>query len=199
MKNKNDLIAALIVLFIIGLFSYSYLMASKETNSDANKFSKEYNISSDNSFVYKTDKEIINILKHGTGVIYLGFPECPWCQEYVKHLDEVARSDKVEKIYYLNILDIRKNNTKEYQEIVSILNDYLDYDEEGNKRIYVPCTVAVLDGNIVGYDATTSNDTKGYDTPSEYFENEDLQGFKDKLHNMFLETDKKVCTTDCNK
>ena len=143
MKYKNDIIAVIIVLGFLGLISFYYLNLTKVT--DASKFKEEYSrVSEDNVFVYRTDKEIIDILKHGTGIVYLGFPECPWCQAYVSYLDEVAKETKIEKIYYLNILEIRKNNTKEYQEIVSLLDNYLSYDEEGKKRIYVPAVFAAL-------------------------------------------------------
>ena len=198
MKYKNDIIAVIIVLGFLGLISFYYLNLTKVT--DASKFKEEYSrVSEDNVFVYQTDKEIIDILKHGTGIVYLGFPECPWCQAYVSYLDEVAKETKIEKIYYLNILEIRKNNTKEYQEIVSLLDNYLSYDEEGKKRIYVPAIVAVKEGEIIGFDDETSHDTKGYETPEEYWKNEDLDGLKAKLEKMFSETVKNVCTTDCNK
>ena len=198
MKYKNDIIAVIIVLGFLGLISFYYLNLTKVT--DASKFKEEYsNVSEDNVFVYRTDKEIIDILKHGTGIVYLGFPECPWCQAYVSYLDEVVKETKIEKIYYLNILEIRKNNTREYQEIVSLLDNYLSYDEEGKKRIYVPAIVAVKEGEIIGFDDETSHDTKGYETPEEYWKNEDLDGLKAKLEKMFSETVKNVCTTDCNK
>ena len=198
MKYKNDIIAVIIVLGFLGLISFYYLNLTKVT--DASKFKEEYSrVSEDNVFVYRTDKEIIEILKHGTGIVYLGFPECPWCQAYVSYLDEVAKETKIEKIYYLNILEIRKNNTREYQEIVSLLDNYLSYDEEGKKRIYVPAVVAVKEGEIIGFDDETSHDTKGYETPEEYWKNEDLDGLKAKLEKMFSETVKNVCTTDCNK
>lgn len=198
MKYKNDIIAVIIVLGFLGLISFYYLNLTKVT--DASKFKEEYsNVSEDNVFVYRTEKEIIEILKHGTGIVYLGFPECPWCQAYVSYLDEVAKETKIEKIYYLNILEIRKNNTKEYQEIVSLLDNYLSYDEEGKKRIYVPAIVAVKEGEIIGFDDETSHDTKGYETPEEYWENENLDGLKTKLKDMFNKTNTNVCTTDCNK
>ena len=198
MKYKNDIIAVIIVLGFLGLISFYYLNLTKVT--DASKFKEEYSrVSEDNVFVYRTDKEIIDILKHGTGIVYLGFPECPWCQAYVSYLDEVAKETKIEKIYYLNILEIRKNNTREYQEIVSLLDNYLSYDEEGKKRIYVPAIVAVKEGEIIGFDDETSHDTKGYETLEEYWEKEDLAGLKKKLKEMFNKTNTNVCTTDCNK
>ena len=189
-----------ILLPVIFLLTIFLTACGKETISDSKKFTEEYTkVPEYNVFVYRDSSEIIKILEHGTGVVYLGFPECPWCQAYVSYLDEVAKETKIEKIYYLNILEIRKNNTREYQEIVSLLDNYLSYDEEGKKRIYVPAIVAVKEGEIIGFDDETSHDTKGYETPEEYWKNEDLDGLKAKLEKMFSETVKNVCTTDCNK
>ena len=71
MKYKNDIIAVVIVLGFLGLISFYYLNLAKVT--DASKFKEEYsNVSEDNVFVYRTDKEVIDILKHGTGIVYLG-------------------------------------------------------------------------------------------------------------------------------
>lgn len=195
MKNKKILIVGIILLVI--LFITGFFLLNKE-ESDAIKFSKEYDITEGNVYVYRDIDQIIKILENGTGIVYLGFPECPWCKAYVKYLNEVAIENNLDKIYYFDILEDRKNNTEEYQKIVSILDEYLRYDEEGNKRIYVPSVISVKQGNITGYDDETSYDTKGYDTPEEYWDNEDLDGLKIKLKSMIESTLENTCT-ECNK
>lgn len=166
---------------------------------DSEKFSKEYSsIDKDNIFVYKTNNEIINILKHGKGLVYLGFKECPWCMAYVPMLNDIAKENNIEKIYYLNILNDRKENTKEYLEIVDILKEHLRYDDEGNKRIYVPAVIAINNGNIVGFDDETSYDTLGYDDPKDYWTEERKQNLKEKLVSMISKIEINDCT-ECNK
>ena len=86
-------------------------------------------------------EEIINILEHGTGVVYLGFPECPWCTAYVPYLNEVAKANDVDKVYYYNILNDRKDNTDNYKKMIDIL-------------IIEPCT-----GNTLAKLANGINDT----------------------------------------
>ena len=74
------------------------------TNIDGKKFAEEYtSVTKDNVFVYRSAEEIINILEHGTGVVYLGFPECPWCTAYVPYLNEVAKANDVDKVYYYKV------------------------------------------------------------------------------------------------
>lgn len=167
--------------------------------TDAERFAEEYTeVSEDNVFVYKTIDEIINILENGTGIVYLGFPECPWCQAYIPYLEEVAIENEVEAIYYYNIYEDRKENTDKYKEIVKILSDYLEYDDEGNKRIYVPAVIAVNDGKIVGFDDETSLDTKGLAEPSEYWTDKEVDNLKKNLNKMIEKIEYTMCT-DCNK
>lgn len=187
------------LLFIIPILFVFLLVGCKKEETDAQKFAKEYTtVTEDNYFVYRDIEEIIKILEHGTGVVYLGFPECPWCQAYVKTLNEVADIEGLEKIYYFNILEDRKNNTEKYQEIVNILNDYLQYDNEGNKRVYVPAIISVVEGEIVGFDDETAYDTKGFEKPEEYWTEEEISDLKIKLTDMMDKVLDNKCT-DCNE
>lgn len=202
--NKKKILIIIGAIILLGVILYLAVSTNnkKEQNitNDNERFANEYKtVTKDNVFVYRDINEIINILEKGTGVVYLGFPECPWCKAYVTYLNEVAEEQDVEKIYYYNILEDRKNNTKEYQKIIELLGDYAANDEEGNKRIYVPMVIGVNKGQIVGFDDETAWDTKGYETPEEYWEQEDLQGLKDKLAKMFQDTKSNICTSDCNK
>ncbi len=202
--NKKKILIIIGAIILLGVILYLAVSTNnkKEQNitNDNERFANEYKtVTKDNVFVYRDINEIINILEKGTGVVYLGFPECPWCKAYVTYLNEVAKEQDVEKVYYYNILEDRKNNTKEYQKIIELLGDYAANDEEGNKRIYVPMVIGVNKGQIVGFDDETAWDTKGYETPEDYWSQEDLQGLKDKLAKMFQDTKSNICTSDCNK
>lgn len=202
MKKKLIIIVSAIIIIGGGILLYFVLNNKNNENDNDNiKFAKEYTeVGEDNVFVYKDIDEIINILKYGTGVVYLGFPECPWCQAYVKYLNDAAKEANIEKIYYFNILEERKNNTEKYQEIVSILGDNLQRDEEGNLKVFVPNVSFVVDGKIVGNDYETSLDTKGFEKPSDYWTieyvnrlNNTLTGYMKEVYNALY-----LCT-DCNK
>lgn len=183
----------------ISIGGYGLKNTCETKKSDAQNFSIEYSsVDSNNVFVYRTSSEIINILKNGTGIVYLGFPSCPWCQAYVPYLNEVAKENGLEKIYYFNILEDRKNNTEDYQEMVSILKDYLQYDSEGNKRIYAPSIISVKAGEIVGFDDETGYDTKGESDPSSYWTDKRVKKLKEKLTSMVKEVLTNTCS-DCNK
>jgi len=188
-----------LLLIIPIIFSIILVGCTKEEKTDSTRFAEEYTqVTEYNYYVYRDIEEIIKILEHGTGVVYLGFPECPWCQAYVPFLNEVADIEGLEKIYYFNILEDRKNNTKEYQEIVGILSNYLQYDEEGNKRIYVPAVIFVSDGEIIGFDDETSYDTKGFDNPDDYWTEEEILDLKMRLTENISKIVDNKCT-ECNE
>ncbi len=200
MKKKRIMIlVSVIILFMIGVVSLVlFLKKDKKTASDMEKFSAEYHeVAKNNVFVYRNIDEIINILEKGTGIVYLGFPECKWCQRYTKYLNEVAMDMGISKIYYYNIREDRKLNTENYQKIVSILENYLQNDEEGNKRIYVPSVIALKKGEIVGFDDETAWDTKGFETPDEYWNTDEVNDLKEKLEKMIADTGSNICT-ECN-
>lgn len=197
MKRSTLIISGVVFLALIATIIF-YINSDKQT--DGEKFAIEYTqVSEDNVFVYRDINEIINILKNGTGVVYLGFPECSWCQAYVTYLNEAAKEVGVEKIYYYNILNDRTNNTEEYRQIVSLLKDYLQYDEEGNSRIYVPNVSFVIRGEIIGNDYETSLDTNGIDTPSIYWTEDKVNALKKRLigyMNQVVSVNNSC--TDCN-
>lgn len=199
MKKMHYITIIIAVLILIG--GTIFFITKNNEEKDNIKFSKEYTeVGEDNVFVYRTAEEVIKLMKHGTGVVYLGFPECPWCQAYVKYLNEVAKEVGIDKIYYYNILEDRSNNTKEYQEIVSLLEGNLEYDNEGNSRIYVPNVSFHVGGEIIGNDLETAYDTKGFEKPEEYWTEDEIKDLKDKLTTYMEEVYAKsnMCTT-CNE
>ena len=202
MKKKLLIEISAIIIIGGGILLY-FVLNNKNNENDNVRFAKEYadsQVGEDNVFVYKNIDEIINILKYGTGVVYLGFPECPWCQAYVKYLNETAKDANIEKIYYFNILEDRKNNTEKYQEIVSILGDNLQRDDEGNLKVFVPNVSFVVNGKIIGNDYETSLDTKGFENPSDYWTEEEVSELENTLSGYMKEVYKALYScTDCNK
>lgn len=145
-------------------------------NGKLNDKNKEYvrvDIDEDNHMKYASFNEIVNILESGTGIIYFGFPECPWCRNAVPVLIDAANELGIDEINYFNALDMRdtrtlddegnivveKESTKEYQKLVELMYDELPVYEGLNddtiKRIYFPTVVFVKDGEIVGLHVST--------------------------------------------
>ena len=202
--NKVACIIAIIVLGVAAIVAVAFIMIASTFHTDktytfgmktdAERFAAEYtDVDTDNVFIIKNGKETIDILEHGTGVVFLGFPSCPWCQRYAKYLNEVAKEKGIKKIYYHDTYDDWQNNTDDYQKITSILSDHLQYDNDGKRHLYVPDVVFVKDGVIVGNDYETSKYTAGANTPDEYWTEARVVDLKDRL-GSFMEL---VKTDDC--
>ncbi len=172
-----------------------------EEISDAKKFAEEYKeVGEDNVFVYREVDDIIKIMEHGTGIVYLGYPECPWCQAYVKYLNEVAKEEGVEKIYYCNTKKVKENNMDKYQKLVSLLSGHLQYNDEGNEWIYVPNVSFHINGKIIGNDYESSKDTHNLKDPKEYWTEEEVKDLKARLKGYIEEVDESLnACSDCNK
>ena len=107
--------------------------------SDAAKFKRDYpNVASDNRFVQASPSEIRQIFEQGSGLVFLGFKECPWCQKLAPLIDEAAKAEGLDKVYYMDIRQARANKDETYQALVEKLKENLEKDSEGNPRIFVP-------------------------------------------------------------
>lgn len=139
--------------------------------SDISKFKDEYENSTSSikmdidesvKLTYLNDSEAIDFLENKTGIIYFGFPNCPWCRNIVPVLLSLAKDNNV-TVYYFNPSDLRKNNDENYEIIKNILDEYLEKNENGQKVLYVPDVYFVKDGNIKGhYLGSVSSQTDPY-------------------------------------
>lgn len=138
-----------------------------------NKVVRELSISKYNSIIYTSAKEVEEkISNNETFVIYLGFPECPWCRSVLPILLEVASDLKIDTIYYINIKDMRdsyeivdnklkkmKKGTKDYKILLrlfdNVIDEYTLTNDDGEeidtleKRIYAPSIISVVNGEVV--------------------------------------------------
>ncbi len=159
--NKKKLMVVIDILLgaiLVGIMTFGIYQYLK---SDGEKFKAEYealnnenvniNISKNNPIKYVTLDEVFDIIQNKTGVIYFGFPGCPWCRNMIPVLFEAAKNNNIDTIYYFNPRDIRKSDNEDYNKLKEILNEYLSEDENGQKVLYVPDVYFIKDGKIVGH------------------------------------------------
>lgn len=110
----------------------------------------EVSIPSNNTIQEVADKEIISVLEEKTGIVYFGFPTCPWCRNIIGILTELANEKNI-PIYYFNPQNIRNDDNDTYQKLLKRLDSYLETDDNGKKVLYVPDVYFIKDGKIVGH------------------------------------------------
>ena len=218
--KKILLILCCFVFLLTGCFKENDAIKFKKEyeslNGEVSKSGKKYldvNIEKNNIIKYATIEEINDIIKTGTGVIYFGYPECPWCRNAIPCLLEAASNTALDKIYYLNLYDVRdilsvgedgsivteveakEGYTELLKNLDSILDDYIIKDKDGNevntgeKRLYVPTVVFVLDGEIVDYYMdTVPTQTDPYVPLTEKEKNELINIYKEKIVKVLDDT-----------
>lgn len=180
-------------------------------NGQKNSNDKEYlsmSIDANNPIVYVSNDELMDVLDD-SGIVYFGYPECPWCRNAVPVLLEAAKALQVEKIYYYNAQPYRdtltlnedgkikeeKAKDPEYQKIYDKLYDSLSvYDglnDETIKRLYFPTVFFIKDGEVIGmHESTVDLQTDPYTPMSEEAHQE--------LYDIYAENIKQVQSAVCD-
>lgn len=154
-------------------------------SSDAARFKTAYSrVANDNRFVFASAGEVLEKFESGSGLIFLGFQQCPWCQQLAPIVDEAAKAEGLDKIYYLDIRHARETNDATYKKMVEKLKPHLRTDENGQPRVYVPDVTALKDGRVVGHflQETTADGEKA--TPDTYWTRERRARAVERLRQM---------------
>lgn len=142
---------AFIVLCGWYIWSHSQ-MTEPPRPSDAARFKAAYSrVANDNRFVFASVSEVLEKFESGSGLIFLGFQQCPWCQQLAPIVDAAAKAEGLDKIYYLDIRHARETNDDTYKKLVEKLKPHLRTDQNGQPRVYVPDVTALKEGHVVGH------------------------------------------------
>lgn len=154
--KKKVLIISLIIFGILMLFGfyiyqndnlrfkYEYEMYNYVSFSNGKKISVD--IDRNNNIKYITGKDILNKLDNEEPtIIYFGYPYCPWCRSVISTLVDIVIENKISNFYYV---DVNSVDSSTISKLKIKLDDYLDYNEEGVKTLYVPDIYFIKDGDI---------------------------------------------------
>lgn len=218
MKNINKICAiiiALCIILVVGICVFLIGNHKERIVSDAQKFKDEYellnnyeqddikfsevNIDIDNPIIYKTGKEIVEVLKNEDAVVFFGFASSKGSRLVIETLLEAAKEKNIEKLYYVDIKDMRdeykyngtlvpekiKSSTNAYKDITKLLSKHLEeyyvWGTDGNLydtgvlRLMDPTVVAVSNGKVTGFHAEVSDQHKDFDEPLTAEEKKDLK------------------------
>ena len=132
------------LLVVIGLISMVSGCSVKKTKdlTDVEKFANEYSISKENSFLYATMDDVLELIEHKSGILFLGNSDCEWSTFGVKVLNRVLKENNVDEVYYFNPDGIKDKESADYQKLLEALK----FDDNSS----LPIVYALIDGKIVG-------------------------------------------------
>lgn len=219
-----------IFLFVLLFFSSVHLRVMNpidghvETGSYEKQFKEEYEslngierdgkgyknievtIDENNRVVYASQEGILEILDKGTGIIYFGFPDCPWCRNLVPILIRTAKEEGVKQIYYYNAKEDRdekkladgkieevKKGSDFYLKLLEKLGDkaskYDGLSDDSIKRLYFPTVLFVKGGKIVSmHEGTVPSQLDPLQKLTEKQEKELEEIFIDGINAVYGET-----------
>ena len=184
------IIIGVCAILVIGFCAFLILNKKEVVLSDAQKFKQEFEsynganysggydgelievtIPEDNPFIYKTSKEIVNIMHNEDCFILFGYATEPLMRNSIEVLIEALKERGITKVYYVDIEDIRdeyavswppektKDGSDAYYDILAFFSDNLEryyvLDEAGNRydtgvnRLYSPTFAAIKDNDVI--------------------------------------------------
>lgn len=173
-------VAIAIIAGIIVLSKNDVSPQGKSENTNQVALYEEYpDLPKNNNFTRQPAANIIETLESGTGLVFLGFKECPWCQKLAPIVNQAA-SDTNSTVYYLDIRQLRQDNSPEYQKLASILSEHLPVGENGQPVITVPDVSIVKNGDIV-WRYQNEKVSSEESTPNAYWTDERRQRALDEI------------------
>lgn len=120
--------------------------------------------------------ELKDLVQTGEPVVaYIGYAECPWCNDALPILNEAALKHDT-RIAYINTrrgADVTSNGgMADFSVILELIGDSLETDADGNKMLYAPVVCTFSNGQLAALHMGTVN---GYD-PTVRDLNEDEKG-----------------------
>lgn len=148
---KKILICILCMFLLVGCNQEeSKKVSFKEEYESYNEQYMPISIDESAQVEYLKYNEIETFLTEKTGILYFGFPTCPWCRNMVPILLDIAHSNNL-PVYYVNTRELRKASNEIYLKIQTMLSEYLEENEKGEKTLYVPDVYFVKNGKIMGH------------------------------------------------
>ena len=198
------------------LFKNEYEALNNIVNEQSGKVFKELTISPDNPVDILSEEEAVTLLENETGILFMGFPECPWCRNLIPILLQTLENMGIDRLYYLNIKEIRdtltlddknkvevvEEGTPSYYKMLDILQEHLNpyylVNSKGakvdtkEKRIYAPTVVFVKNGVIADlYTGIEDGQTEPFNDLTEEQEED--------IINQFVEFINKVYDVNCDE
>ena len=87
-------------------------------------------------------------------VVYFGYPECEWCMEVVPILNQAAKENEMQ-VGYINTRSnpewTKNTQIDGYDDLIQVIGEYLEYDADGVRHLYVPTVFFIREGKVIGY------------------------------------------------
>ena len=129
--------------------------AECESSEDEAKLYEDLLAAKNTPFEKATMEDVVSYIENKeSNIVFLGFRDCPWCQDLMPILNDIAIQKNV-KIKYVNVRpentkesDLRNENNPTYVKLQELLGDV---SGDGTNKIYVPYVAVIRDGKVIDF------------------------------------------------
>lgn len=189
MRKKLWIWGIIGMMLFTGCSSNQTSVVSSIQTEETTVLSDEYEqLDEENALEVIAKEDLKDFIEHGTGILFLGYPACPWCQSYLPILDAVLKAEET-TAYYYNIREDKDNDRDFYNEVAQLLidknatnqDDIVQYDNDGKMVIYMPLTLFIEHGGIKQYNGETNTLDSDEIAPEDYWTDEKVEALKETL------------------
>ena len=95
-----------------------------------------------------TFSKALRIFKEkGSGILYFGYDDCPFCERGVPLLNEAVLETGV-TVYYIDVYGPFQPTAEEYEELMGYIEEFMIEDSSGAKAFFVPWVIGVKNGEV---------------------------------------------------
>lgn len=151
-------IQAIVFILLIIAFIYLGTRDYKVTKKNIeHKTPKDVLVNNDTVFIETNHSKLLNkISSKNDFILYACINENKLCAKYGLLIDEVAKSYKINDIYYYDFSEDRNENNATYQKILTKLDQYLLTDDQGKQNLYAPTLIFFKNGLVYSFDDSLS-------------------------------------------
>lgn len=175
-----------IVLFsaIIGCFIY---LSNKYSNEEpeTKKISDYYEIEDTSMYQVINGSEMINKIKKGTNIIFIGSETSDWSKKYIEIITPIFKTFDIETVYYYDLNNDKAQKNSNYYDIKELLKGSLTTTDGSKSNLLAP-SLYIIDNGEVKYYNTETVAMRNTTTPNSYWNEERKKNFKIELEDALL-------------
>lgn len=184
-KTKNIIIKSIYVILIIAMLcAFVYLSEKYKDNSkeESKTITDYYSDITNNTFEVINGTKLINVIRNGKNIVFIGSKTSNWSIYYIKRLNNIINDMSIDKVYYYDINNDKSQLNSNYYEILDLLEGNLISTDSSESNLFAPSLYIIENGNVLYYNIETAV-MKNNLTPNDYWTKEKIDNFSEEIEN----------------
>ena len=191
-KTKNIVIKSIYIALIIAMLCAFVCLSEKYKDNSKEELKTITNYYSDitnDAFEVVNGTKLINVIRNGKNIIFIGSKTSNWSTYYIKRLNNIVDDMSIDKVYYYDINNDKSQLNSNYYEILRLLEGSLISTDSSNNNLFAPSLYIIENGRVLYYNIETAV-MKNNLNPNDYWTDEKIDSFcleiEDAINKYYL-------------